>query len=114
MIYNDHIVSDDCINSYSYGEICINCGCCSRNLNYRDRTIRQIRYYKEMLNNEHNFDNWSESEAGRKYQERVTKANILYFKQKIRRCKKILQCMKPERYKENQRMKGIVFYTKEN
>lgn len=101
MIYIDYVVSDDCINSNSYGMICVKCGCCSRNPNYRDRIIKQIKYYKEMLKEEYDFEAWDKNEDGRKFQEKVIKANILYFKRKIRRCKKILHCLKtPEKYKE--------------
>lgn len=97
MIHIDYAVSDDCINAYTYGEICVHCGCCSRNPNYRDRIIRQIRYYKEMLNEEYDFDQWSKNENLRKIQEKNVKLNILYFKRKIRRCKKILRCLKSEK-----------------
>lgn len=93
----DYDISDDCINANSYGEICVKCGCCSRNQNYRDRIIRQIKYYKEMLNEEYAFDGWDENEYTRKHQEEVVGANILYFNRKIRRCKKILRCLKNSR-----------------
>lgn len=104
MVLNDYGVSDDCINIDSYGEICVNCGCCSMNPNYRDRIIRQIRYYKRMLNEEYSFDNWIENESMRRHQEEVIKANILDFKREIRKCKKILRCLNPERYKNERRL----------
>lgn len=94
-VYIDDIgTSDDCINVSSFGEICIGCGCCSYNPNYRDRIIHQIRYYKEMLKHEQSFDIYGEHEQIRKMQEENIKANILYFKREIRLCKKILRTLK--------------------
>lgn len=87
-------VSDDCINIYSYGEICVHCGCCSRNPNYRDRVIRLIRYYKESLEDERNFSYRDDDERWRKIQEKNVSLNILYDKRKIRMYKKILRTLK--------------------
>lgn len=97
MMHIDYEVSGDCINANSYGMICVKCGCCNRNQNYRDRIIRKIKYYKEMLNEEYIFDFWDENEYARKHQEKVVCENILFFKRKIRRCKKILRCLKKVR-----------------
>lgn len=91
MIHIDYAVSDDCINLYSYGEICVGCGCCSRNPNYRDMIRRRIKYYKRMLEEQYSFSNWFDDEKWRKVQEQNRKANILYFKRKIRLYKKILR-----------------------
>lgn len=87
-------VSEDCINHYSYGEICVCCGCCSRNTNYRDRIVRTIRYYKECLKDEIDFSDWDDNEKWRKIQERNVTLNILYYKRKIRMYKKILRTIK--------------------
>ena len=90
----DYGVSEDCINIHSYGMICVHCGCCSYNPNFRDRTRRQINYYKRMLVEEYNFSNWFEDTKWRALQEKNVKANITYFKRKIRRLKKIMKTLK--------------------
>ena len=91
MFHIDFDVSKDCINTWSYGEICAKCGCCSRNPNYRDRLIRRIRCYKESLKEEYSFSDWDSEEYWRKVQEKNVKANILYDKRKIRLYKKLLK-----------------------
>lgn len=91
MIHIDYAVSEDCINIYSFGEICVGCGCCSRNPNYMDMIRRRIKYYKRMLEEQYSFSNWVDDEKCRKVQEQNVKANILYFKRKIRLYKKILR-----------------------
>lgn len=93
IMHIDYSVSADCINNDSYGMICLKCGCCSRNPDYRDMVIHRIRYYKELLNEQYSFNNWNEGDL-RKRQEKVVESNILYFKRKIRRYKKILRCLK--------------------
>lgn len=87
----DYAVSEDCINLYSFGEICVHCGCCSRNPNYMDMIRRRIKYYKEMLAEQYSFSDWCENEKLRALQKRNVKANIIDFKRKIRLCKKILR-----------------------
>lgn len=94
MMHIDYGVSKDCINLDSYGMICVKCGCCSKNPNYKDRIIRTIRYYKESMRREKNFDRWDEEERWRKVQERNVTLNILYDKRKIRMYKKILRNLK--------------------
>lgn len=93
-IHIDYEPSDDCINIYSYGCICVKCGCCKRNPNYRDMIRSRIKYYKTELAEQYIFDGWSENEKAMKLQERNIKANIKYLKRKIRRCKKIMRTTK--------------------
>lgn len=95
-IHIDYAVSDDCINHWSYGTICVKCGCCSRNPDYRDMMRQRVKYYKECLAEQYSFSNWCDSEKMRALQERNIKANILYFKRKIRLYKKILRTMRKE------------------
>ena len=95
MGYMAHIdigVSDNCINHWSYGEICVGCGCCERNPNIRDRYIKQLHFYKECLEEEYKFNDWSD--IWREEQEKNVKANIRYFKRKIRLIKKIIKTLK--------------------
>ena len=87
-------VSKDCINHHTYGEICVICGCCSKNPNYRDRIVRTIKYYKECLEEQKHFNFWSDNEYWRKVQEKNVKSNISYYKKKIRKYKKILKTLK--------------------
>lgn len=94
MMFVDYAVSNDCINHWSYGEICVRCGCCSRNPNYKDRIIKTIQHYKERLKEEENFNFWDENEFWRKVQKRNVELNILYFKKEIRKYKKILRTLK--------------------
>ena len=94
MIFIDYAVSDDCINISSYGEICVKCGCCSRNQNYRDRLVRRIRYYKQCLEEEYAFDRWADDDWLKAIQERNAKADIVYYKRKIRLYKKLLRTTK--------------------
>lgn len=87
----DYAVSDDCINVNSFGEICVGCGCCSRNPDYMDMIRKRIKHYKEMLEKEYNFSEWSDNEKTRALQERNVEANISYFKNEICTCEKILK-----------------------
>lgn len=94
MIHIDTGVSKDCINTWTYGMICVHCGCCSKNPDYRDRVIRTIRYYKQMLEEDCNFSDWDTDEYWRKIQEKNVASNIKYYKRKIRLYKKILKTLK--------------------
>ena len=93
-IHIDYSPSDDCINDDSFGCICVKCGCCKLNPNYRDMIRRRIKYYKSKLAEQYTFDNWSDSDHWKKIQKRNIQSNIRYFKQRIRICKKIMRTMK--------------------
>lgn len=93
MVFVDYVVSRDCINIDSYGMICVHCGCCSRNPDYRDMIRKRIEYYKERLVSHQNFSAWDEDERWRAEQEQNVKSSIIYCKQKIRLYKKILRTM---------------------
>lgn len=88
-MFVDYAVSDDCENIYSHGEICVNCGCCSRNPDYKDRLLRLLKYYNERIEEELNFDNWCE--GWEEIQKKNIQSNIHYYKRKIRKVKKILR-----------------------
>lgn len=90
----DFGVTDNCINIYSYGEICVHCGCCENEPNIKQRYINKLHYYKEILNDELHFDFWFDDEIARKFQERNVKRNIAYHKKMIRQIKKILKTMR--------------------
>lgn len=81
-------VSEDCINIYSYGEICVRCGCCeAEEPNAEKRKANQIEYYSERLEEEKKFSNWDEDEKWRKIQEENVKKNIEYYENKIKELK---------------------------
>lgn len=92
-MFLDFAVSEDCINPYTYGEICLGCGCCSRNKDNRDRVIKTIRYYRERLNEELSFCDWSDKDKWGKIQRKIRDSNVKYYKRKIRIYKKILRTM---------------------
>lgn len=87
MIFKEIDVSGKCINIDSYGEICLNCGCCDRNKNYKDMIRRRIQMYRKRLKDEYDFPIRDE------FQKRIIKANIKYFKRKIRLYKKIMKTL---------------------
>ena len=90
----DYEVSDDCINHYSYGEICIHCGCCAtNNPNYKSRLISRLKYYQEYLNDELNFI-YDDDPTWRAIQKENIGYNIKYLKREIRMIKKILKTMR--------------------
>lgn len=92
-INSDMSTDRDCMNSESYGEICVSCGCCSRNSNYRNRTIRRIRYYRDRMKEIENFQEWSENPSLRGREKKNVRQNILYCQRKFRLYKKILKTL---------------------
>ena len=93
----DTAVSETCVNPYSYGEICVRCGCCGKNPNYRDMVIKQIRLYKERLCAKCAFDAWSADDHMAAIEKKNVEKDILYFRKKIRVLKKILKTTKKGR-----------------
>lgn len=93
-LHADFGVTENCINIYSYGEICVCCGCCENEPNVRQRYINRLNYYNEILNDELHFNLWFDDEETRKFQERNVQRNINYHKKMIRRTKKILRTMR--------------------
>lgn len=86
---SDYGVSENCINIYSYGEICVHCGCCEYEPNKEKRLDNQLEYYKERLFEEENFSNWHDDAKIRKVQENNVKSNIKYFKGKIAKIERL-------------------------
>ena len=82
--------SKNCINLYSYGVICVHCGCCEEmNPDLKDRTEKQIKYYKERLQEEYNFSDYCNDEKIANLQKKNVEKNIIYYGNKI----KELQCI---------------------
>ena len=81
-------VSDNCYNLYdSYGEICVHCNCCGR-MDKRTMYQRRLELNERMLQEQKNFDAWDENM--RELQEKNVKANIKYFKNRIRNLKRTI------------------------
>ena len=84
-------VSKNCINIDSYGCICVHCGCCEENNpNVNDRTERQIKYYKEQLERQYNFNEFDEDEKFAEIQRKNIASNIKYYKEKIEKLEHFL------------------------
>lgn len=89
LIHVDRQIRKKCWNLRdSYGEICVGCGCCNQipQVRYKSRIECLERWIDEQIN----FDNWFDDEATRKLQERNRKANIKYYRRKLRYYKKRL------------------------
>ena len=72
-------VSKGCINPDSYGEICVGCGCCSK-----DKAIRypaRLKLYQEHLQYHLNFKNWIV--GWKRIQRRNQRLSITYCKRRI-------------------------------
>jgi len=79
-------VSNDCINSASYGEMCVNCGCCSK-----DKAIRypaRLKLYQDDLEHQLHFDQWMK--GSKRLQKQNIKANITYCKRRIAIYKRLI------------------------
>ena len=87
-IHVDFAVRKNCWNLYdSYGEICVGCGCCSSDP--RERCEARLKVTERMLKEQLDFDDWME--GWEETQRKNIKANIAYFKRRIRYYKKRLQ-----------------------
>lgn len=94
MTFIDYGISDDCININTYGELCVKCGCCKNNPNYRDMIRRRINYYKDGLNEELNYLGKRRVFDLEPWERSTAYSNILYYKRRIRLYKKIMRTMK--------------------
>lgn len=85
MICIDKGVSDDCYAIiWSYGEICVNCGCCSDDP--KVRIPARIKYCEEELERLYGFDDWIEGMED--VQRSNLKQNIEYFEKELESLKK--------------------------
>jgi hypothetical protein len=72
-------IQKGCINGDSYGEICVGCGCCSK-----DKSVRyaaRLKMYQEDLERQLKFSNWLKGCI--RLQRRNQKSNITYCKRRI-------------------------------
>lgn len=79
-------VKDDCYNLYeSYGEICVHCQCCSKDLKVRyksrldmwQRMLQDSKYYAKFDTEDYQIEN-------RKANEKTFKRRIRYYKKKLK------------------------------
>ena len=77
----DYSALDNCINPNSYGEICVQCNACGRFDKSTEKECK-LKFYKEELQENYDFDNWIEGMEER--QRQVIASNIEYFKNKIK------------------------------
>lgn len=84
MMHIDIKVADNCWNLFdSYGEICVHCGCCSKDK--RERYKARIAAVENWLEEKQNFDGWFEDDPEIKaLQERNVKHDIRTFKRTLR------------------------------
>ena len=77
----------------SYGEVCVGCGCCSKDK--KKRYESRIRCLEEWLKEREEFDDWDE--GWRELQEENIKSDIRYFKRRLRYYKKGLEKLVTDR-----------------
>lgn len=86
----DFAVNDNCWNHYeSYWEICIGCGCCSK-----DKATRYKARYEvcqNMIQDQLSFNGWYDEPELRALQEKNIKLNLKHFRRLSRYYKKKLE-----------------------
>lgn len=86
----DYATSVDCWNPHeSYGEICVGCGCCSK-----DKTTRYKARYElcqRMIEELVSFDGWFDDPEVRALQEQNIKTDLKYFRGRMRYYKKMMK-----------------------
>ena len=86
-------VNENCYNPYeSYGEICVGCGCCSKDL--KERTESRLALYQRLLDKCVNFHNWVDDPRIRAIQEKNIKIDTKIYKRRIRYYQKRLEELK--------------------
>jgi hypothetical protein len=67
---------------WSYGEICVGCGCCSKDITIR-RPAR-LKYWQWWLEEQLHFKHWCEDPELRKIQEINVRCNLKEAKRRVR------------------------------
>lgn len=91
-IHIDFAVKGNCWNMEAscYGN-CYGCGCCAKNK--KQRYENRIRYLNGMIEEHEHFDAWDDNPEWRALQEKNVKADIRWFKRKLRYYEKKLKGM---------------------
>lgn len=77
-------VAENCQNFYdSYGEICVHCNCCGR-IDPNTKLQCQLELNKRLLEEEQEFNGWSDCPEVNDLQHKNVADNIEYFKRKIK------------------------------
>ena len=89
-IHIDFAVNDNCWNmeAQCYGT-CYWCGCSVKDK--KQRYENRIRYLRDMIEEQEHFDNWFDKPETRALQAKNVKANIRWFKRKLRYYEKKLK-----------------------
>lgn len=67
---------------WSYGEICVHCGCCAKDT--KTRRLARLEHWTWWLEEQEHFDRWMDDPETRQIQEGNIKANIKEAKKRVR------------------------------
>lgn len=82
-VHISYATSKKCWNGLdSYGEICVHCGCCSKNP--IERAKNRLRVAKRHLQEQLDFKDWDSDPKLRKWQEHCQKSWIRHFKKQVK------------------------------
>lgn len=84
----DTSVMDKCWNLIdSYGEICVHCGCCSKDK--KTRYASRIAVLERWIDEWEHFDRWDDDPEMKALQERNIRSNLKHFRRKLRYYKRM-------------------------
>lgn len=90
MSHIDYGCKRNCWNPFdSYGEICVGCGCCSKDK--KTRYNARLELAKRMLKDKLHFELWLDDEEWVKIQERNILCDIHYWERTIKRYERLLK-----------------------
>lgn len=90
MMHIDIGCKRNCWNPFeSYGEICVGCGCCSKDKKVRYKA--RLDLAKRMLKEQLDFNRWAKDERIKELQEANCRSNIRYWKRAIKRYERLLK-----------------------
>jgi len=75
--------------AWSYGEICVGCGCCSTNK--KKRIKARIKYHEDLLRDCRNFNFWDDNPEWRAAQERKIAEDINHHEKCLRKLREELR-----------------------
>jgi hypothetical protein len=89
-------INKNCINPDSYGEICVHCGCCSKDKNIRYPA--RLQMYERQLQEHLAFNHWIKGFI--RLQKRNQKANITYCRRRIAIYRRLLSAVSASKKEE--------------
>jgi hypothetical protein len=91
----DFATSENCYAPlWSFGEICVGCGCCDRNKNKLDMYKSRLKYHRTQLDHNANFQHFSIIPNIRKMQEKNIKRSIEFDQKEIEKLKQIIKSLR--------------------